>query len=256
MTVTRPARLLLPAVLLTVGLAAAGCADPAEMAGAAPASQNQASTHTRTETPTAAASHAIDVVQTWLGQLRDGDTAAAQAGLGSWSARNAEPAGGVAGMASGLAEGMAAFGADGISWDAVPVPGHDEAFLVTAAGRVTREGTTETDARAWLVHPEDGRDVVEAFSPQPPEVVVPPRGEPLPSGAALEATLPVGELVVVLDGGLVTPAHVDADADGRVAVRLDGGWPAGQHVVTVASVPTSPSGEGPWSALAAVLEIR
>jgi hypothetical protein len=159
-------------------------------------------------------------------------------------------------MASELSEGMVAFAADGVRWDAVAVPHLEDAFLVTAAGQVTREGMTETDAHAWLVHPEGGRDVVEAFSPKPPDILNPPRSEPLPSGAALEASLPVGRLMVVLDGELVNPEQMDADADGRVAVRLDGGWPVGQRVVTVVSVPTSPDADGPWGALAAVLEVR
>lgn len=206
---------------------------------------------------TAAASAAVELVRDWLGDLAAGDVAAAERVLGEFSRQGAQAYGGLQDMASGLAEGMAAFGGEGTSWDAVPVPGRDGAYLVTAAGEVTREGMTEAAARAWLVHPEAGHDVVEAFSATAPEVVVPRAGERLPADVPVEAVLPAGAPVVVVDGEVVT-AGVSTQGAGadRVRVRVlpDGGWSPGRHVVTVATVP-EPGAPAPWVATATLVDV-
>jgi hypothetical protein len=176
--------------------------------------------------------------------------------LGAWSARNVEAMGGLEPMASGLAEGMAQF-RDAASWSSVPVPGHDGAFLVTASGQITREGTTETDARAWLVHPEGGRDVVEAFGSGSLPVVTPTDGT-LGARGAVGVVLAAGAPVTVLDGEPLasgTTSEPAGDGTVRVTVLPQGGWGAGPHVVSVATVPEQPGGDGPWDATAVTFEV-
>jgi len=251
---------VVPGVLLT-GLLLTGCGDGSGAGeGASTATGTSAPSTSASPTTTESAPEtstpgeavgtedAVAAVRAWLTAVSTGDLAAARASLGAWSRTAADQLGGLESLASGLAEGMAAFTAEGVRWDAVAVPGTD-AVLVTAAGEVEREGMREVDARAWLVHPEGGQDVVEVFSAPPAEVTAPQDGE-------LTATVPTGTVVVVVDGEL-TEDGVSTTADGDVTtvrVAPDGGWSGGRHVVTVASLPATADAAGPWATAAVTFE--
>lgn len=247
------------AVPLAAVLALSACGgQPPARPGVSPTSPATTSPPSLTE-PTATAVDtgpgvAVTTVQAWLDALRDGDLDTARSMLGQSSAMAVESMGGLEQLASALAEGMAAFGADGVEWDAVRLQGVD-AYLVTATGEIEREGMSETDAHAWLVHPEDGRDVVEAFATPLAEVVQPGPASTLPAGAAVDVLLPAGAVHAVADGEPVEAAVDGADGGRvRVAVRPDGGWSPGRHVVAVASVPESAGAAGPWASVAVTFE--
>jgi hypothetical protein len=252
-----------PAAVLAVLLAGCGggtassgaVVEPSTPAGSSPSTTAPSPSPSDSSRPTASDA-AGDVVLAWLDALGEGDTATAQSMLGAWSADNVEAMGGLEAMASGLAEGMAQF-RNAASWSSVPVPGHDGAFLVTASGQITREGSTEADARAWLVHPEDGRDVVEAFGSGALPVVAPTDGT-LGDRGAVEVVLASGTPVTVLDGEpLASGVTVEPAGDGKVRVTVlpEGGWGAGPHVVSVATVPEQSGGDGPWDATAVMFQV-
>jgi hypothetical protein len=276
MSPTRLAAVVLTGVLLLAGCgggsqpgseatvttsAGAGSPTTGSPATSSPATSSPATsspaTTTAGATPPAGADAAVETVRAWLTALGNGDLEAARADLGLWSQRNAEGQGGLEGMASGLAEGMAAFAAEGVQWTVVAVPEHPRALVVVASGEVEREGMREQAAHAWLVHPQRGEPVVEAFSPAPPEVMAPQPGEPLGADAPVEVLLPAGTALAVADGELVTSGVTSEPADGdRVRVRVlpDGGWSPGRHVVAVVTVPQQPGGDAPWGTVAVTFE--
>lgn len=201
---------------------------------------------------------AIGVVQEWLEAAQSGNTDALADLTGSFSLRGAEGLGGLEGISSGLAEGMGAFAqAQDARWSAVVIPSQADSWIVVVEGSVTREGMTERDARSWVVHPEDDRGlVVEGFAASPPEVASPPGG-----GRALAPDAPVdvylaagnGSGTVLLDGEPLAEGVDVATADGdqlRVTALPPGGWPAGEHTVTVAGVPADADADGPWASVA------
>lgn len=201
---------------------------------------------------------AIGVVQEWLEAAQSGNTGALADLTGSFSLRGAEGLGGLEGIRSGLAEGMGAFAqAQDARWSAVVIPSQADSWIVVVEGSVTREGMTERDARSWVVHPEGDRGlVVEGFAASPPEVASPPGG-----GRALAPDAPVdvylaagnGSGTVLLDGEPLAEGVDVATADGdqlRVTALPPGGWPAGEHTVTVAGVPADADADGPWASVA------
>lgn len=237
------------AVLGVTVLLLAGCGGgdvgTATPTGSAPFSTVSSPPPPPSSTPSTASptTDAVGLVEQWLAAVSEGELAAAEATLGASSLAAVEEMGGLEAIASGLAEGMAAFGADGVAWSVVPVPDAG-AHLVVASGEVEREGMREVDAHAWLVHGEDGRDVVEVFS-SPAADVVPPG----PDGA-VTARLPAGRVVVAVDGAVVETGVETQAADDlvEVSVRPGGGWSTGAHVVAVAVVPDGPDADGPWAA--------
>lgn len=206
----------------------------------------------------AAGDAAVGVVLEWLAAAQSGSTDAMADLTGSFSLRGAERFGGLEEVRTGLAEGMGAF-ADtrDARWSAVVVPSQVDSWIVVVEGAVTREGMTERDARSWLVHPEDDRGmVVEGFASSPPQVVAPPEGiRDLASDRPVEVYLAArsGSGTVLLDGEPLADGVDVATADAdrlRVTALPPGGWPAGEHTVTVAGVPADAGAEGPWVSVA------
>lgn len=202
---------------------------------------------------------AIAVVLEWLEAAQSGDTDALADLTGEFSVRGAEEFGGLAEASTGLAEGMGAFAdTQDARWSAVEIPSQPASWIVVVEGTVTREGMTERDARSWVVHPEGDRGlVVEGFAPSPPEVVSPPQGSrDLAPGVPVEVYLGAGNGsgTVLLDGAPIAEGIDVAAVDGdqiRVTALPPGGWPAGAHTVTVASVPGDDAGPGaPWTSVA------
>ncbi|GAB2682684.1 hypothetical protein [Thalassiella azotivora] len=248
------------ALAVVLALGAAGCGDDsvdAPAPGDAPAVT--ASSTSPAASPTSdgglSADDAEQAVRAWLAAARDADVPGMTDLLGPSSVAAAEGLGGLDSLASGLAEGVAAF-ADAQDWTVAEVPGHPDARLVVASGEVTREGMTERDARAWFAHRLDGRVVVEAFTGVVPEVVRPLPGQPHRADAAVEVVLPAAgddaTLLVLADGEDVTATATAEGADGdRVRVSVPapaGGWAADGHVVAVGLAPADPG--GPWPATA------
>lgn len=194
-----------------------------------------------------------EVVERWLAAIASGDADTTTSMLGPYSRAAVLDQGGVEEMMTGLGEGMAAFGADGVQRIAVELAQPDGAYVVTASGSIEREGMVERDARAWLVHPQGESDVVEAFSPVTPEIVSPATGS---STRAADETvrvyLPAGGVPgASVDGELVeevTSEPADGDLSLVEATPPAGGWPSGEQTVTVWVVPTA--GDGPWAAVA------
>ena len=248
-------------VLAGCGEDATGTAEPSETSSSASSSGPEATddlSESETEEAVPDGDAAVAVVQRWLEAARSGDTDALADLTGSFSLRNVEDIGGLEENASGLAEGMGAFAdADAATWSAVVIPARDDAWLVVLDGTVTREGMTEQAARSWIVHPEGDRgQVVESFSSPLPGIESPP-----PSSPQLAADAPVdvylaaggGTGTVLLDGGPIADGVQVASADGdllRVTALPPDGWPAGEHVVTVAAVPAEGDGETPWVSVA------
>lgn len=254
-----------PTALVALPLAAlalvAGCADAAQPGTPTPSSSVQASASASpspapTAPQSAQAEQAEQVVRSWLTAARDAETETLRAGLGAYSLRGADENGGLESMASGLAEGVAAF-LDAESWTVTPLPGRDGAFLVVASGDVTREGTTERAARSWLVHPEGGRTVLEAFSPKQPEVVSPQPGSTMRRTDPVDVFLPFGEPTAVVDGVDASAWLTTESADGdqvRVRVVPPAGWLPGSHVVAVAVTPVDGADTGAWASVAVLFD--
>ncbi|HZI98692.1 MAG TPA: hypothetical protein VFD41_14320 [Actinomycetales bacterium] len=242
----------------------AGCGDAGSggpgTSGAEPASSitSESPTSAPPSEPGTTADEAIAVVQEWLEAAQASDTDTLTELTGALSLRNVESQGGLDGLSSGLAEGMGAYArAEDPEWSAVVIPSQPDAWLVVLRGTVTREGMTETDAESWIVHPEGDRDaVVEAFAASFPEAV-----SPEPGTRDLAADEPVsvylaaggGSGTVLLDGEPLADGVTVSGADGDqllVKALPPGGWPSGEHTVTVAGVPATPGADGPWVSVA------
>ncbi len=272
----RRARRLAVATALIAGVALAGCAQPDEAtpglspgsspstttaspSATSPPTQSGATTSSPSDTagPTTRGAAAERTVRGWLQAARDGDLAKLESGLGTYSREQAKKLGGLEGMQSGLAEGIAAF-RDAKTWAAHPIPGHDNTWLVVASGEVTREGMTETDARTWIVHPESGHLVVETFANPVPQVVAPAPGQKLDAAKPVVVDLPAGEVVAFVDDqDAATQVSTEAAAGGGARVTVQppaGGWPAGQHVVAVAALPKNGQ-SSPWASVASVFTV-
>jgi hypothetical protein len=261
------------ATALIAGLALTGCAQPDEATpGLSPGSSQSTTTPSATSPstqpgtgtspsdtagPTTPGAAAEQTVRAWLRAARDGDLTNLESGLGTYSKEQAKKLGGLEGLKSGLAEGMSAF-LDTKTWAAHPIPGHDNTWLVVASGEVTREGMTETDARAWLVHPEGGKLVVDTFANPVPQVVTPAPGQKLDAAKPVVVDLPAGDVVAFVDNkdaGTQVSAQPAAGGGARVSVQPPaGGWPAGNHVVAVAAVPEA-GGATPWTSVAAAFTV-
>lgn len=248
----------------------AGCGDPGSAepgtAGPGPGPTSSTSSQSPSGSPTetgTTADEAIAVVQSWLEAAQAADVDTLTELTGALSLRNAEGMGGLEGLSSGLAEGMGAFSdAKDPHWSAVVIPSQPDAWLVVLRGTVTREGMTETDARSWIVHPEGDRPaVVEAFAASFPEYV-----SPEPGTRDLAADEPVsvylagggGSGTVLLDGEPLADGVTVEGADGDqllVTALPPGGWPAGEHTVTVAAVPATPGADAPWVSVAIPVEV-
>lgn len=256
------------AALVALPLAAlalvAGCADAAQPGQSTPSSSVQTNA-TASPSPEPAASQteqtgqarqAEQLVRAWLTAARDSETETVRAGLGAYSLLGAEATGGLESMTSGLAEGVAAF-LDAQHWTVTPLPDRDGAFLVVASGDVTREGTTERAARSWLVHPEGGRTVLEAFSPKQPELVAPQPGSTVRGTAPVDVFLPFGQPTAVVDGVDASAWLTTESADGdqvRVRVVPPAGWSPGGHVVAVAVTPEGGADTGAWASVAVLFD--
>ena len=272
----RRARHLAVATALIAGVALAGCAQPDEAtpglspgsspstttvspSATSPSTQPRATTSSPSDKagPTTQGAAAEQTVRTWLQAARDGDLAKLESGLGTYSREQAKKLGGLEGVQSGLAEGISAF-LDAKTWAAHPIPRHDNTWLVVASGEVTREGMTETDARAWIVRAEHGKLVVETFANPVPQVVAPGPGQKLDAAKPVVVDLPAGEVVAFVDNkdaGAQASTQPAAGGGARVTVQPPaGGWPAGQHVVAVAVVPEEGQ-TSPWASAATAFTV-
>ncbi|HEX5532688.1 MAG TPA: hypothetical protein VFX33_02985 [Actinomycetales bacterium] len=272
----RRARHLAVATALIAGVALAGCAQPdaanpslspgsspstttTSPPASSPPTQSGATPSTPSDTagPTAQGEAAERKVRAWLQAARDGDLAKLESGLCTYSREQAKKLGGLEGMQTGLAEGIAAF-LDAKTWAAHLIPGHDNTWLVVASGEVTREGMTETDARTWIVHPESGHLVVETFATPVPQVVAPAPGQTLDAAKPVVVDLPAGDVVAFMDDQDAA-THVSTEnaigGGARVTVQPPaGGWPAGRHVVAVATVPKNGQ-SSPWASVASAFTV-
>jgi hypothetical protein len=230
-----------------------------ESESTSPSSSSPAPSETSEPSETDAdADAAIGDVQEWLEAAQSGDTDAMADLTGSFSLRNIESSGGLEENSSALAEGMGQFAdAQDARWSAVVIPSQPDSWVVVLEGTVTREGMTESDARSWVVHPEDDRgQVVESFASSVPEVVSPAQGtRELAPDTPVDVYLAAGDGsgTVLLDGEPLAEGVEVATADDdqlRVTALPPGGWPTGEHTVTVAGVPADAGAEGPWVSIA------
>ncbi len=246
--------------LAALGACAQGDSATTSARTTTPSAASATSTPTSTPSETAAGEQAaLAVVDLWLSTLSDGDAGAAYDMLGPFSRQAVGTMDGMEGLMPGLQEGMAAF-AGATDRTSLEVPGQPGAHVVTYSGDVQREGQTEFAAVAVIVHPAGELDVLDAFAIIGPSVDSPPPGSTdLDPAGDVRVYLPAGGTVTaLLDGELLTSvAEEGADGD-QVLVTVSppaGTWPGGRHVVTVAVTPTTPDGDGPWSAEAAPVTI-
>ena len=186
--------------------------------------------------PATTALAAEELAGEWLTLLRAGEVEAAHALLDDPS-QHAMPLEEFRDVATGLAEGAAAFAGDGVSSTVVTVegPGVQPFRVVTFAGEVEREGMAEFASYPVVVTGE-GSDLGVHLTFDGPTIEV---DTELMTGSTLSSPLPLvvsetAALWVSYDGRTPEPLDQRGQASIELDVTVAGG--AGTHIVTLVAV--------------------